>query len=76
MKFEEIYNPKMKQIDDIIHFNNFMVKQEGIDNFVVYEKNPMQVPFYKIADATSKLAATKKAKLLQIGYNIAREDMN
>ena len=76
MKFNDIYNPTMKQVGDIIHYNNFMVKQEGEDYFVVYEKNPLQVPFYKIADATSKLAATKKAKLLQIGYNIAREDMN
>jgi hypothetical protein len=40
----------------------------------VYEKNPLQVPFYKIADASSKMAAVKKAKLLQIGYNICLAD--
>ena len=30
--------------------------------------------FYKIADASSKMAAVKKAKLLQIGYNICLAD--
>ena len=72
---DEIYNPSVKYVGDTIHYNNFMVKQEGDDYYVVYEKNPMQVPFYKVAEATSKMAACKKAKLLQVGYNICKSDM-
>lgn len=74
MKMDDIYNPSMRCIGDTIHYDNFMVKQEGEDYYVVYEKNPLQVPFYKIADASSKMAAVKKAKLLQIGYNICLAD--
>ena len=74
MKMDDIYNPSMRCIGDTIHYDNFMVKQEGEDYYVVYEKNPLQVPCYKVADASSKMAAVKKAKLLQIGYNICLAD--
>jgi hypothetical protein len=31
MKMDDIYNPSMRYIGDTIHYDNFMVKQEGED---------------------------------------------
>ena len=67
-------NARQNRPEDRMAMEQFM-KQEGDDYYVVYEKNPMQVPFYKVAEATSKMAACKKAKLLQVGYNICKSDM-
>ena len=65
-------SPKSKMIDGKLYFDNFMVQKERKDFYGVYE----HVLNYKcgelITSGTSMESASKKAKLLQIGYDIHR----
>jgi hypothetical protein len=75
----ENMNAKSKIIDDKIYFDNYVVVKES-DNFygvyprfsrfyLSYNKN------YLITSSTTKNNACKKAKLLQIGYDMALSNM-
>lgn len=63
-----------REINGIIYFNNFMVKKESEEFYAVYEHWNYSKVGNIITSGTSLNIACKKAKLLQIGYNIAREN--
>lgn len=72
-------NVKSELLDGKIYFDNYVVVKESdtfyavyprfSKNFLPYNKN------YLITSGTTKDSACKKAKLLQIGYDMARDDM-
>ncbi len=72
-------NVKSEFINDKIYFDNYVVVKEsdtfyGVyprfsKNFLPYNKN------YLVTSGTTKDSACKKAKLLQIGYDMAKDDI-
>lgn len=70
---------KSKIIDGKIYFDNYVVVKESDTFYGVYQKfSKHWLPYNKnmlITSATTKDSACKKAKLLQIGYDMALSDM-
>lgn len=68
-----------KIIDGKIYFDNFVVVKESDTFYGVYKKFLKNwLPYDKnniVTSATTKDSACKKAKLLQMGYNMALDDM-
>lgn len=71
--------PKSKMIDGNIYFNNFVVVKESENFFGVYQKWSKYWNTYNhnmlITSGTTLQQACKKAKMLQIGYDLARDDL-
>lgn len=66
---------KAKEINGIIYFSNFMVIKESENFYGVYEHWNKTKVNDVITSGTSLNNACKKAKLLQIGYDIYRENL-
>lgn len=68
-----------KIIDGKIYFDNFVVVKESDTFYGVYQRYSRHwLPYNKnfiITSGTTKDSTCKKAKLLQIGYNIGLNDM-
>lgn len=68
---------KAQFVGDNLCFRNFIVKKESDNFYGVYEKgfhyNDSLGELITSADSMNK--AAKKAKLLQIGYDMCRENM-
>lgn len=63
------------KINDTVYFTNFIVVKESENFYGVYEKGWDNKKFGNvITSGTSLNNACKKAKLLQIGHNIAKEN--
>lgn len=59
-------NPKSKMINGVLHFKNFYVIKEEDRFYSVRIKGNMEI----IASSDTFKKAAKKAKLLQIGYDM------
>lgn len=72
-------NVKSKIIDGKIYFDNYVVVKESETFYAVYKRySKYWRPYDKnniITSSTTKNGACKKAKLLQIGYDMALNDM-
>jgi len=70
---------KSKKINNIIYFDNYVVVKESDNFYAVYARYSLYwLPYnksYPITSATTHKMACKKAKLLQIGYNMALDNM-
>lgn len=66
-------NPKSKMIDGKLYFDNFMCQKEGKTFYGVYESFFGYKSGELITSGTSMESASKKAKLLQIGYDMRKE---
>lgn len=68
-----------KMIDGKIYFDNFVVVKESDTFYGVYQKFLKHYHSYNknniVTSATTKDGACKKAKLLQMGYDMALDDM-
>lgn len=67
-----------KTIDGNVYFDNFIVIKEKEDYFCVYRKEYGCIePIGKmVAYASTMYDAANKAKLLQMGFNLAKKDMD
>lgn len=72
-------NVKSKKIGKNIYFDNFVVVKEDDNFFGVYERLSRWEKNYNkeniLTSGTTLEKACKKAKLLQIGYDIARYNL-
>ena len=70
---------KSKKIAENIYFDNFVVVKESKNFFGVYQKWSKYWNTYNhnmlITSGNTLQQACKKAKLLQIGYDLARDDL-
>lgn len=68
-----------KVIDGKIYFNNYVVVKESDTFYGVYQKfSRFYLPYnknYIVTSGITKDDACKKAKLLQMGYDMALNDM-
>lgn len=65
-------------IDGRVYFDNFVVVKESDDFYGVYKKWSKGYKPYNpniVTSGTTLNNACKKAKLLQIGYDLARNDL-
>lgn len=67
-------NPESKMIDGKLYFRNFMVQKESDKFYGIYESFYNSKCGKLITSGTSMESASKKAKLLQIGYNLKSEE--
>lgn len=67
-------NLKSKMIDGKLYFRNFMVQKESDNFYGVYESFFNSKCGELITSGTSMESASKKAKLLQMGYNLRVEE--
>lgn len=65
--------PEAKMIDGNLYFRNFMVQKESENFYGVYESFCNSKCGELITSGVSMESASKKAKLLQIGYDIRRD---
>lgn len=67
-----------KFLNGNVYFDNFVVVKESDNFFAVYQKWSKYYTAYNysvlITSGTTLQQACKKAKMLQIGYNLAKED--
>ena len=67
--------PESKMIDGALYFKNFMVQKESENFFGVYEHSWNRKYGEVITSGSSMESASKKAKMLQIGYDICKDNM-
>lgn len=67
-------NPTAKMIDGKLYFNDFVVQKESGNFYGVYESFMGYPCTTLITSGTSMESAAKKAKLLQIGWDL-RDDL-
>ena len=67
-------HPESKMIDGILYFKNFMVQKESDTFYGVYASFQKRKNGPLITSGTTLESAAKKAKYLQIGYNLRIED--
>ena len=65
--------PESKMVDGKLYFRNFMVQKESDNFYGVYETFCNSKYGELITSGTSMESASKKAKLLQMGYDIRRD---
>lgn len=65
--------PESKMVDGKLYFRNFMVQKESDNFYGVYETFCNSKCGELITGGTSMESASKKAKLLQMGYDIRRD---
>lgn len=65
--------PEAKMIDGKLYFRNFMVQKESDNFYGVYESFHNSKCGEVITSGESMESASKKAKLLQIGYDLRRD---
>ena len=70
MKINSTYNEKTKRVV----FENFQVVELGAIYFGVFENEIKIEAGNELTSAPTMQAACKKAKLLQIGYNLRKEE--
>ena len=73
-----MYKVKSEMIDGKVYFDKFVVVKEGDTFYGVYPKFARRFLSYDrnflISSGTTMNSACKKAKLLQIGYDMALEN--
>ena len=66
--------PKAKVIGNDLYFKNFMVKKEAHNFYGVYEVSLGMKYGELITSSNSMGKASKKARLLQIGYDLCKNE--